>query len=217
MITEWRRQRAVARVKSGDGRPLQRFRWWQLPGRALFHLRLSDDAGRRTEYAVDVRHWGNQSSGSVRAHLYRDGRRHAESRIPAVFPVPGGTIEVAMSGFGIKRCHYVTTGGTAQQLAPDPKSAEGRRARLDRAHPTLSRSIAFLSVFMLITGVGLNLLQALEPISHIPPVAGSVGTFDSPVHLPLWLNITLGLGAVLGSTERALRLRYSRLLDGAGN
>ncbi|MFP5072481.1 hypothetical protein ACLFMI_22795 [Pseudonocardia nantongensis] len=40
--------------------------------------------------------------------------------------------------------------------------------------------------------------------------------FESPVQLPLWLNIALGVGAAVGSTERALRLRYS-WLDSAGN
>ena len=32
-----------------------------------------------------------------------------------------------------------------------------------------------------------------------------------------FLGAAMGLGAVVGSTERALRLRYSRLLDSAGN
>ncbi|GAA2805863.1 hypothetical protein [Saccharopolyspora taberi] len=118
-----------------------------------------------------------------------------------------------MSSYGIKRCHYVTTVGAERQLAPDPKSAEGRRARLDREHPALSRSIGFFSVMMLLVGVGLNLLQIAEPVSRIPPIAESIGRFESPIHLPLWLNIALALGALLGSMERALRLRYNPLLD----
>ncbi|MFD3992946.1 hypothetical protein [Streptomyces sp. NPDC058583] len=103
------------------------FRWWQLPFRALLHLRLPGDDGRETVYAVDVRHWQNQSSGNVKAHLYLDGRLHAVSKLPAVFPVPGGTVEVRMSGFGLKRCHYVADEGRELQLVPDPDSAEGLR------------------------------------------------------------------------------------------
>ncbi|GAA1294691.1 hypothetical protein GCM10009609_75100 [Pseudonocardia aurantiaca] len=107
--------------------------------------------------------------------------------------------------------------GAERQLAPDPKSAEGRRARLERDHPSVSRLIGFVSVVMVIVGVGLNVLQLIDPISRIPPIAENFGVFESPIYLPLWLNITLGLGAGLASTERALRLRYHWLLDAGGN
>lgn len=215
MSDDWRRRQRIRRVKPGDGRPLRSFRWWQLLGRALCYLRAPDGAHSDTVYAVDVRHWGNHSGGEVRAHLYRDGRHHAESKMPACFPVPGGAIEVAMSGFGIKRCHYVTGHGEFQ-LVPDPRSAEGKRARLDRAHPTLSRSIGLASVVLLVVGITLLLLQVAEPLSRIPPVADAVGVFHPPIQLPTWLDIALGVGAAAGSTERALRLRYS-WLDSAGN
>ena len=218
MLQEWRRRRAVQRVKPGDGRPLQRFRWWQMfLGRALLHLQLTGGDGGPVVYSVDVRHWGDKDDGVVRARLYRDGRHHAESKVPAFFPVDGGTIEVATSAFGVRRCHYVAFDGKQCQLTPDPKSAEGRRARLERERPGLSRVIGFVSVVMLIVGVGLNLLQVLEPISRIPPIAENLGVFESPIHLPLWLNIALGLAAGLASTERALRLRFHWLLDRGGN
>ncbi len=71
-------------------------------------------------------------------------------------------------------------------------------------------------MLLLVIGVGLNLVQLAEPLSRIPPVMQRVGTFESPVHLPIWLNVALGLGAVLASMERSLRLRYSPLLDAAG-
>ncbi|MEU9885026.1 hypothetical protein [Sphaerisporangium sp. NPDC051011] len=153
----------------------------------------------------------------VRAHLYVDGAHRFESKLPAMFPVEGGAIEVAMSAYGIRRCHYVTRAGAEHQLTPDPKSAEGRRARLDGEHPALSRSIGVFSVLTLLVGVGLNLLQIAEPLSRIPPIAERAGIFESPIHLPLWLNIALGLAAVLASVERSLRLRYNPLLDRAGN
>ncbi|PGH43663.1 hypothetical protein COO58_03820 [Micromonospora sp. WMMA1996] len=215
MIEDWRHRRAAKRIKSGDGRALKRLRWWQLPFRALFYLPLPNGDGRQTVYAVDIPRRTDPEGGKARAHLYLDGRHHAESKLPAVFPVEGGLIEVAISAFGLKRCHYVTTAGAEHPLIPDPKSAEGRRARVEHEHPTLSRSLSFLSALMLLVGVGLNLLQLAEPMSRIPPIAENIGTFESPIHLPIWLNFALAVGAALGSTERALRLRHS-VLDHAG-
>ena len=196
------------RMAAGDGRPLQGFRWWQLPGRALFRL---DEV-----YAVDIRHWQNQSSGEVTADLYRADKQIAVSRLPATFPVDGGAIQVAMSGSGIKRCHFVADNGHERQLSPDRASAEGPRARLATNHPLTSRLLAVLSVTFLIFGVALLILQVAEPISQIPPIAESIGVFTSPVRLPLWLNVAVGIGAVAGSFERALRLRYHWLLDAVG-
>jgi hypothetical protein len=208
---------AARRLKPGDGRPLQRFRWWQTPIRSLFSIQLAGTDGGVRTYAVDVRHWARLDDSKVRAHLFVDGRHAAESKVPASFPVDSGRIAVAMSNFGVRRCHFIPVQGPPRQLTPDPASAEGRRARLDAEHPALSRTIGIVSILMLVIGIGLNLLQVAEPISQIPPIAERIGTFDSPIHLPLWLNITLGAGAVLASMERALRLRYTPLLDMAGN
>ncbi|GLY08754.1 MULTISPECIES: hypothetical protein [Actinoplanes] len=215
MIDNWRRQRAVKRIRPGDGRPLKPLRWWQLPVRALFYLPLPGPDGRSTVYAVDLPYRADTGSGKARAHLYVDGRHRAETRLPAAFPVEGGTIEVAISAFGVRRSRYVTVDGIERPLVPDPRSAEGRRLRLTRDHPALSRALAVLSVLLLLVGVGLNLLQLAEPLSHIPAIAERAGTFESPVHLPIWLNFALAVGAALASTERAFRLRYN-LLDVAG-
>lgn len=46
MLDEWRKQRVIGRVQPGNGQSLQRFRWWQLPGPALFYLRRGDGAER---------------------------------------------------------------------------------------------------------------------------------------------------------------------------
>ncbi|MFB6552370.1 hypothetical protein [Streptomyces sp. NPDC056405] len=215
MFEETRRRRAARRVTPGDGRALKRFRWWQMTFRALFYLRLTNDDGRRTIYAVDVRHWQNNSSGNVKADLYLDDRQHARSRLPAAFPVPGGTIEVRMSAFGLKRCHYVTADGAEYQLVPDRDSAEGRRAHFDRRHPALSRGIGFLSSIVLVGALFLLLAQLIEQLTLSPGISQHVGTFTSPVDLAAWSNTVLGLITLTASTERALRLRYSRLLDGA--
>lgn len=217
MSQTWRERRAARRVKPGDGRPLQRFRWWQLLTRSLFTLRLADADGRETLYAVDVRHGGDAATGEVVAKLYRDGVQHARAKVPASFPVPGGAIEVASTMFGLKRCHFVGDDGREHQLTPDPRSGAGRRARLDREQPRLSRVIGAASVVFLLIGVALLGLQLAEVVTELPPVAERIGIFVSPVHLPLWLNIALGAGAALASTERALRLRYHWLLDAVGN
>ncbi|MFD7291869.1 hypothetical protein ACFV9W_01150 [Streptomyces sp. NPDC059897] len=205
----------MRRVRPGDGRDLKRFRWWQHLSRALFHLHLTDGGtGRQVRYTVDVRHGQNQSSGNVKAQLYRDGKQLAVSKLPAAFPVHGGTIEVAMSAFGLKRCHYVTAEGYAQQLTPDPASAEGRRANLDRRHPTLSRTLGALSTVTLAAALALLLSQLAEKLTQPPEIAQHIGTFTSPVHLPVWMNVAVTLVTATASTERALRLRYSRFLDG---
>ncbi|MFD4637339.1 hypothetical protein ACFWN2_08500 [Lentzea sp. NPDC058436] len=214
MFEEMRSRRAAKRIKPGDGHELRRFRWWQTFGRALFYLRLADGAGGRSVYAVDVRHNRSDADGYVNADLYVDGRHHARSRLPAAFPVPGGTIEVKASAFGLKRCHYVTADGTAHQLEPDRASAEGRRARLTEAHPALSRGIGVVSSVVLLAALAVLVLQLLEKLTRPAPIAEHVGIFVSPVVLPTWLNIALGVVAALASTERALRLRYSWLLDG---
>jgi hypothetical protein len=210
---EWRRRRAAKRIKPGTGRELQPFRWWQPFARSLYSI----DLGRQV-YTVDVRHRRRffSEDGKGAADLYLDGRHHAESKLPAAFPVPGGTIEVADSPFGLKRCHYVTVEGEERQLVPDRTSAEGRRERFARSHPVASRAIGITSVALLVISLLLLIPQLIEVAFKIPPVAERFGTFVSPVALPAWLNSLLSAGAVLASVERALRLRHSWFLDRMG-
>jgi hypothetical protein len=217
MIKDRKQRKAAQRVKPGNGRPLKRFRSWQPLSRALFYLFLTNNDGRRVVYAVDVPYWQQflTDDGKGKAHLYLDGEQHAESKLPAAFPVPGGTIEVASTAFGLKRCHYVTDEGAVHQLIADERSAEGRRARLDREHPALSRWIGVLSLIMLIVPLVLIASQIVEAVSHAPPIAQRFGTFTSPIDLPIWLNTALGLCASAASVERATRLRWNVLLDGS--
>jgi hypothetical protein len=210
----WRQHRAQKRVKTGDGRPLTRFRWWQLLSRSLFYLRLTTADGDPAEYAVDVGHWGDATTGEVHAALYLNGRHHAESRTPAVFPVPGGSIEVRASAFGLKRCHFVSADGRQRQLTPDPASAEGMRANFDREHPAASRWIGQVTLVILVLGLALLVPQLIGYLSLIPPIADNFGTFTSPVELSTWANIVVTLITGAASTERALRLRHHWLLDG---
>lgn len=217
MFKRQRRSWAARRVKPGNGRPLKPFRWWQPTSRALFYLTLDNTDGRQAVYAVDVNHAQRffSDDGKGKAHLYLDGRHHAESTFPAAFPVRDGVIEVATTAFGLRRCHYVTDEGAEHQLVPDRRSGEGRRARLDREHPVLSRWIGVLSLLLLVIPALVLIPQLVEVAFELPPVAQRFGTFTSPVHLPAWLNIALTLGAAAASTERALRLRYNWLLDSA--
>jgi hypothetical protein len=216
-LDEWRSRRAAKRVKPGDGRPLKPFRWWQLLTRSVLSVEVAVGDGTTSVFTVEVNHLGDKESGEVMAGLYRDGRHIAESRTPAAFSVPGGTIEVATSGFGLKRCHLVALDGTERQLTPDPRSAEGRRARLARDHPAASRGIGAAAVAVLVVSVALLVPQLVELLTRIPPVAENLGVFVSPVQLPVWANTALTIAAATASTERALRLRYHWLLDGAGN
>ncbi|MFC8921855.1 hypothetical protein [Cellulosimicrobium sp. NPDC057127] len=214
MSSNWKRRRAARRLRPGDGHSLPRFRWWQPLSRTLFHLRLTGEDGRAETWSVDVRLWGDKDDGEVRARLYRDGRHQATSKLPAEFPVTGGVVEVATSSYGLRRCHYVREDGTQQQLVPDPASAEGRRARLDREHPGASRTIGVVSWAVLAVALVLGVPQIVEQVSQIPPVAERVGTFTSPIHLTGTVNVALVVATLVASTERALRLRYHWLLDG---
>lgn len=215
MSPRWNDRRLTRRARPADARPLTPFRWWQLFRRSVLSISL-EHAGTPVVHTVEVRH-GGDSNGVVRAGLYLDGILHLESRLPARFPVEGGHIEVRKSPGGMRRCHFVAHDGTTRALVPDPKSAEGRRMRFARHHPAGSALIGAISIAMLLVGVGLGALQAAGPISEIPPVAATLGTFQSPMRLPVWLNLCLGLGASAAAIERALRMQYHWLLDsGAG-
>ena len=139
-----------------------------------------------------------------------DGQLRAQSKVPARFPVTHGHIEIRTSQVGLRRCRFVAHDGTERPLVPDPKSAEA----FARAHPLAIGFISAASVLMLPIGVGLNVLQAAKLISEIPFIADVFGPFESPLHLPVWLNLALGLGAVVGAMERAMHMRHHGLLDG---
>ncbi len=59
------RQRAVRKVKPGNGRPLKRYRWWQWFARSVYHLSLTGDHGHPTIYTVDVKYWQDSSGSSA--------------------------------------------------------------------------------------------------------------------------------------------------------
>lgn len=204
---------AERRARAGDGRPLTPFRWWQMLSRSQLSLRIPDATGPTVEYTVDVHQLGDSSDGTVRARLYRDGALDAVSRLPARFSVPGGHIEVAVGGFGLRRCHFVPDAGDERQLVPHPRSAEGRRAAFDRDHRAASRVIGILSGAIVAVGVCLTVPQLIDTISHIPPIAENIGTFTWPLQLSPAVNLAVTLVVVAASIERASRLRSSWLDD----
>lgn len=218
MRPSWNDKRPARRVRPGDRRLLKPFRWWQLLRRSVLSISLEHD-GRPIVHTVEVRH-GGDSNGVVRARLYLDGVLRLESRLPATFPVEGGQIEVRKRAGGLRRCHFVAHDGTTRRLMPDPRSAEGRRMRFARRHPVASALIGATSIAMLLIGVGLGALQAAEPISETTVIAVTLGTFQSPLPIPVWLNLCLGLGAsfallVRGSRTPLTRATGVRLRTGA--
>lgn len=212
MLRRWRRDRALGRVRPGTGDPLTPYRWWDPLGRALFYLQLPDQQGVAHTYAVDVRYF----SENEEANLYLDGRHHASAKLPAIFPVTGGVVEVATTMMGLRRMHYVPDGAPSPQgraLTPDPASLEGYRMRFAARYPRASRAAGAVSIIVLLLALALGLPQIIEQITNIPAVADRVGTFVSSISLPPWLNTALTIAAITASLERATRLRYNWWLD----
>lgn len=209
LFRRWRRRRSISKVKSGDGHALKPYRLTHLFSRSLFYAKLREDDGAVHTYAVDINYFNEKST----AELYRDGKHHATSGLPAVFSVPGGVIEASISSFGLKRMHYVTDDETEHQLYPDGRSTEGLRMRFDSHFPRVSSVIGITAVVVLLISLVLGLPQLAALISQIPFIADNWGSFDSPVVLPDWLNTVLLVAGILAALERALMLRNHWLVD----
>lgn len=223
MVRQLKRRWQLNKVRPGDGSDLPEYRFWQLFTRSLFFLDVTDGAGRSHAYAVDVRlmvdakskREHDEAKGKSPASLYRDGVQVARSNLPTTFPVTDGVIEVATTGFGLKRMHFVSETGHDRMLHPHRRSQEGLRARFAQRHPGASAAIGVVTLAILLVALVLALLQGLELITGIPVVAERVGTFDSPVNLPAWANTTVAVAAFCSGLERATRLRYNWLIDSA--
>jgi hypothetical protein len=213
MFTKYKRRLQLSRAKPGDGSLLQRFRLWHLLSRSLFGLELRDRSGRPHRYEVDVQHLRDSSSSKRPAALYRDGVQVSQANLPVTFPVPDGVIEVAVGQYGVKRMHHVTDDGREQVLRPDPRSLEGRRARFEQRFPRTSAVIGAVGLVVLLVGLAVTLSPVAEQITRIQVVAEHVGTFTSPVRLPLWATIALAVAGALAATDRALRLKSTWMAD----
>lgn len=207
--TEWWLGRKKHKVQPGDGRPLKPFRMWQLLARSLFYAPLETPKGEQLTYAVDV----NYFDWEDKADLYLDGVHHAHSKLPAAFPVEGGTIEVASTTYGLKRMHYVYDAGKARVLKPDPASAEGMRARLAARAPLVSKLIGLVATIILLTLLPFGLLQLLEIVTQTEWAQQYVDPFTSPIGLPDWATTPAFVLSILAVMERALTLRNHWLID----
>lgn len=225
MVKELKRRWQLGRVRPGDGSALTEYRPWQVFSRSLFFLDLAEPSGDSHAYAVDVRYLADAKTkkqhhnavGKSPAALYRDGVQLYRANLPTTFPVPGGVIEVATSPFGLKRMHFVSDDGGERTLRPDRRSQEGLRARFEQRFPRTSAVIGAVAIAVLLVVLAGGLLQGLEALTKIPPVAERVGTFTSPVDLPAWANVTMVVAGMLSGVERALRLRHHWLLDSAAS
>ena len=204
----WKRQRTINKVKPGDGHRLKKYRWWNMFTHSLFFIRLPDEAGTKDVYAVRVNYFAEDE----KADLYKNGEHFATTKLPGVFPVPGGEIEVEMTTFGLKRMHYVTEDGE-KMLSPDPVSMEGLRLRFDKRFPRVSSIIKYLAIIILLTSIILGFPQLLQLITSIPFSEERIGTFESPINLPEWLNSTLFVAGIFAAFERAITLRNHWLID----
>jgi hypothetical protein len=213
MFKRYKRRWQLSRAKPGDGSRLQRFRFWHLLSRSLFALELPDESGRPHRYDVDVHHLRDSSSAKRPAALYRDGVQVLAANLPVTFPVPGGVIEVAVSQYGVKRMHHVTDDGRERVLRPDPRSLEGRRMRFEQRLPHTSAVIGAAGLVVLLMGLAGTLSAVAEQITRIEVVAQHVGTFTSPIHLPVWATTALAVAVALAAVDRALRLKSTWMAD----
>lgn len=196
-------------IHAGDGHALKPFRPWQLLSRSLFYAPLETADGKPRRYAVNV----NYFDWDDKADLYLEGIHHAQSKLPAEFPVEGGTIEVATTTYGLKRMHFVDRTGKARVLRPDPASAEGMRAKLAQRAPGVSRLIGVLAVIILLTLLPFSLLQLVEMLTHVDFAQPYVDPFTSPIRLPDWASTPALILSILAALERALTLRSHWLID----
>jgi len=206
---KWRRQRSINKVKPGDGHELKPYRFYHLLSRSLFYARLQEVDDNIHIYAVNVNYFSEEET----AELYRDGKHIATSKLPAVFPVPGGFIEVGVSTYGLTRMHYVTESGAEHPLYPDRNSTEGLRMRFDIRFPNASKVIGAAAIIFLLASIVFGLPQLIAAISQLPAIEERFGSFEWPLILPAWLNTTILVGSVLAALERALMLRSHWLID----
>ncbi|MFI9045713.1 hypothetical protein [Streptomyces sp. NPDC053427] len=70
---------------------------------------------------------------------------------------------------------------------------------------------------MLVAALAVLVPQLAEQLTKSAGIARHTGTFTSPLDVPKCGNIAIGVATLAASTERALRLRHSHLLDGAAD
>lgn len=174
--------------------------------RTIFHIKIEEDV-----YSVDINIYG-RNGGGAESTLFKNGKSIKYSRVPALFEVPGGHIEVNTTSYGVKRIHHVTEHDEVQ-LTPDKKSPEGKRAKFKRNYPLMSRIIDILSIIVLIGGLIIGSPAMIEFTTRIPAIADVVGTFTSPFQFSDTTNIIILSLTVLAASERALSIKNHLLID----
>ena len=222
------RGRRSPTARPGDGSALRPYRLKQAFTRTLFFVDLEEPWAGVHTYAVDVDYEADELPGSD-SHdeetaldgtsaspvaLYRDGIQIGRSDLPAVFPVPGGQIEVTTVMYGLRRMHYLRDDdGDERVLRPHPLTPEGLRAAFARRAPRASRAVGKIAVVVLLAGLALTIPQGLETLTARDVIAQNFGSFVSPIHLPAWANTALLVATTLAAIERALTLRRHWLID----
>ena len=189
----WKKQRAINKVKPGDGHLIKPLRWWEVFTRTIFYKEFIDEDGAKNVYAVDINYFDEME----KAHVYLNGKHHATAKLPAMFPVPGGYFDVALSTYGMKRIHYITEDGTEEILSPHSYSMEGLRLRFEKRYPRASKVIAYTAIAVLLFSIITGFPQLLASLSQIDFIAERFGTFESPIVFPNWLNITMSIAGTL--------------------
>ncbi|WP_026866267.1 hypothetical protein [Jeotgalicoccus marinus] len=210
-----RRRKQMKKVKAGDGHLLKPYRIWNIFTHSLFHLEITNKADRNTTYyALKSRYFSEEPS----VDLYKEGRHIAFSKLPAVFPVDDGMIEVKNSTSGINKINYVSNQDAIFTVYPDKNSVRGFRRGFHQRFPVISNFIGILAIIILLFSLVLTVLQLTETLTEIPWVAENIGTFTSPISLSLWENFAVAIIAATAATERAFMLKRHWLIDiEAGN
>lgn len=209
LFHRWGRDRKIKKVKKGDGHLLKPYQLWHIFTRSLFHIEIINDKNEKFMYAINCKYFEDEPS----ANLYHNGKHIAYSKLPATFPVENGVIEVGHGGYGVNQIHYATDKEEAFSIYPDKRSIRGLRMWLHKRFPQTSRLIGIIAIIILLTSLVLSLPQLIEKLTQIPWVSEKIGVFESPITLPVWVNITIFIAGAIAGLERTLMLRKHWLID----
>lgn len=177
--------------------------------RSLYHIDLKNTSGQYDKYSVNVEYY----EAGEEVELYLNDKHIGSSSSPATFPVSGGYIDVQTTLYGLKRMHYVGDNHREIVLDPNAGTAEELRNKFALKYPLASRLISWLAIFILLLSIIVGIPQFIELITHLDIISENIGTFNSPINLPGWLNTTFTVLAALAALERALTLKSNWLID----
>lgn len=156
------------------------------------------------EWAVEV----NYLDITQRVRLYRDGELIERRRSPARFELPGGALLEASKGMIGMTKLALRAGDVELPLRPAPGTLEARRAEFGRRHPTASRALAAVAWLILFVAAVVEIPQLLAMI-----VRALGGDFVPAIELPLEVEATILVLAVIAAIDRTLRFKRNAWLD----